>query len=368
MSYKISERAPSETELSPSLVRDPQSMPSSCWGRAVSHLTAEKASLALCALGGGVFSLTVESLQEGIEAIAVAVAGLAFICLTWTLVFAARGDYSAAGKRLALATVLGACAYGIEKMSHTGPYKLVEQRDCGKGVSISRAVLRKLENLPPDFGFHGDAEVHDSSIQWMSKSFQTWVFTLPDVLPDLVLKTGVNGTRTCSQISLGARVVSDHHLNALYVPPATQLKFVEKKSGREMSILVQEKLNFNFSTLFQKELYRKYSGQMDTQIIQTAKFIAKTGFSDVAWRNVPLAETSDPQLPLKVVLHDLDEMQGPSIGMIGNGSWRDGLLGCLFSEKDMDLALDEARKNGIGTFGGISAKEARLAAIQKEPV
>jgi hypothetical protein len=338
------------------------------WTHLSSQLTADTLaylSLTGCVFLGGILSATADNAQDRMEGIAVGVAALSYVFFMWGLACAAQGNYPKAAKRFIGAGALGVLSYGIVEVSRADTYQLVEEKPCGKGLTVPRAAIRKLQQAIPELDLHGHA--HHQDILWIS-SGNTKVFSLTEQFPDLVFKMGENSEMTCQHMSTGVDVIARRHLDLLYVPPATKLTFSWK--GRSMSLIVQQRHHANADPNVQENLYREYGGRMHAVIRQMVTFIEETGFSDVKPTNVLLRQTGSAAQPLQVILHDLDEMSSAARGIIGVESLnltplREGLIGCLFKEEDIDLMLSEARKNGLFLcpWDVHKAKERRLKRI-----
>ena len=134
-----------------------------------------------------------------------------------------------------------------------------------------------------------------------------------------------------------------NHLGLLIIP---QSKLVTV-SGK--TFIVEKFLDLNPIEWAQESLYITYANQMEEAIRQLSILIAKTGFSDVTWRNIPiLNEEPGYEGPRRIGLIDLEGLGSSLDGFIGffmNGSR--GLINCLASERLIDIVIEEARNHGV---------------------
>lgn len=213
----------------------------------------------------------------------------------------------------------------------------------------------------------------DPEITWHA-SGNNLVFSLTAV-PNLIFKMAppgrgvfrAGGVLSAEQISeqrfanmvKAQQVCLVHQLGLLVIPHA------KKFNVAGMTLIAEERLNINQNESAQEHLYQ-LSGLNETTK-QLATFIAKTGFSDVEWRNMPLIDTAPEfQGNRRVGLIDLEEMDGADTGIFGGG--RRGLIRCLHSEAQIDIALAEAERLGIVDrfIKPQEAKASRLKEIQND--
>ncbi|MGK5595668.1 MAG: hypothetical protein ACSNEK_09980 [Parachlamydiaceae bacterium] len=131
--------------------------------------------------------------------------------------------------------------------------------------------------------------------------------------------------------------------------------------GNEYAFIAEGSLDFDPNESAHEELYHKYSTELNETARQLAIFVAKTGFNDVTWRNIPIiTEATDFHGLRRIALIDVEHMKSSiegfigSTGFLGNGSR--GLIACV-SEEQMHIVIEEARKQGIA----ISEEQAREA-------
>lgn len=224
------------------------------------------------------------------------------------------------------------------------------QQKLEEGIDISQDTITKIQQLMPKILRRADNE----EITWLP-SGGNLVFRLTSI-PNLIFKMappnrGVLRTGGClfaHQISesrfanmvKAVEVCTANRLNLLVVPHA------KKFNVDGMVFIAEERVDINPNESAQEHLYQ-LSGLNDTAR-QLAIFIAKTGFSDVEWRNMPLIDTAPEfQGNRRVALVDLEEMDGAATGIFGGGLERRGLVGCLYSEAQIDIVLAEAQRQGI---------------------
>lgn len=155
------------------------------------------------------------------------------------------------------------------------------------------------------------------------------VFTLPGV-PGYIFKKQPNAEQRYKSMRAAEEVCLKYRLDLLKIPHA-------KRIGE---YIIEEKLELP-SARVEEEYFKKYASSINETIRQLALFICKTGFADVAWRNIPVLEKSTNSLDLrKIALIDLEDMD-PSdeykgIGIYGMPSEEGvsipkerGLIGCV---------------------------------------
>lgn len=133
------------------------------------------------------------------------------------------------------------------------------------------------------------------------------------------------------------------------------------------TLIVEETLDFDSNESAQKELYHKYSTALNETTHQLALFIAKTGYNDVAWRNIPiLNEAPEFRGDRRVGLIDLEHLYSINNGFTGGSNRSCGLIKCV-SAQQIDIVIDEARKQGVTVSQDFSvAKEERLQEIDSD--
>ena len=238
-----------------------------------------------------------------------------------------------------------------------------------EGMDISQTTIEKIQTLMPKIQGRQD----DAEITWHA-SGNNLVFSLTTV-PNLIFKMAppgrgvlrAGGVLSAAQISeerfanmvKAKEVCLAHQLNLLVVPHA------QKFNVAGMTLIAEESVDINQDESAQEHLYQ-LSGLNETAR-QLAAFIAKTGFSDVEWRNMPLVDTAPEfQGNRRVALIDLEEMDGANTGIFGGGFGRRGLVRCLASEEQIDVAITEARRHGVVSQDAVQIKARRMEEIQSD--
>lgn len=229
-------------------------------------------------------------------------------------------------------------------------YIIDVQAKVEEGINISEVTARKIQELMPKIRRREE----DGEIVWHS-SGNNLVFGLTSV-PNLVFKMarpgvgilGAGGYLSSEDITesrfanmvKAKEVCLVHQLGLLLIPHA------KKFTVDGMSLIAEECVDIHQNESAQEHFYQ-LSGLNETAR-QLATFIAKTGFSDVEWRNMPVVDTAPEfQGSRRIALIDLEEMDSASTGIFGGGFGRRGLVSCLHSEEQIDLVLAEARKLGV---------------------
>jgi hypothetical protein len=225
------------------------------------------------------------------------------------------------------------------------------RQEIERGVDIKEETIEKINTLFPKL----IAQQKDEGIQWHTKQ----VFSLVSD-PQHIFK--LDPTERRFQNMVEAKKISlAHDLNLLKIPSARELYI----QGR--ALIAEECLDIQQEASKQEELYAKLSGMEET-VRQLAIFIAKTGFSDVEWRNIPIVDDAPGFLgSRRVALIDLEEMGergSPNTGIFGKGQIRRGLIRCLSSEQQIDIALAEAYRFGITSLHANRIKAQRLEELE----
>jgi hypothetical protein len=201
--------------------------------------------------------------------------------------------------------------------------------------------------------FHGIANVANK------------VFSLKKV-PGLIFKTslannytGLTVRQEClkqvvenryREMERARTVCETNHLGLLMIPEACKFSLsIEREDCKyvkdEFTFIAERFIDIEHSDHNQERLYAKNKAKMNELIRQLTVFICKSGFSDVAWRNIPLSSTSLKSI-LKVVLIDLEEMRSAATGLFGakGAQRRPGLISCVTPEQ-AQIVLEEAKKH-----------------------
>ncbi len=245
--------------------------------------------------------------------------------------------------------VLPAIMMGIKfilRSTHSFHVMNVRQ-EIEQGIHIQDKTIQKINRLFSKL----IAQENDEEIQWCSRK----VFILkPD--PQLVFKFDPTGERFENMVE-AKKICLAQNLTLLKIPHATQVQV------QGIALIAEERLDIQQEESKQQELYAKLSGMEETAR-QLTTFIAKTGFSDVEWRNIPIVDDAQDFLgPRSVALIDLEEMGArgnPKTGIFGLARFRRGLIRCLSSEQQIDIALAEAYRFGITSPHANQIKAQRL--------
>ncbi|MFN4174094.1 MAG: DUF648 domain-containing protein [Parachlamydiaceae bacterium] len=244
-----------------------------------------------------------------------------------------------------------------------------------KGISIKPETIAKIQSLMPKIV----AKQDDQEIIWLSK-YNFLVFKLTED-PNVIFKIAPpwvspfkdgriidpkerTDTRFSNMVK-AKEVILANQLGQLIVPHAKKIEI--KASDKTYTLIAEECLDFDADVSTHITRYQTPSKALDETVRQLAVFIAKTGFNDVTWRNIPfLNEKPDAQGNRRVALIDLEDMDRDSVdkGFTGDVNESCGLIGCL-SKDQIDIAINEAKKQGIsGDFE--YAKGKRLKEIEYE--
>lgn len=205
-----------------------------------------------------------------------------------------------------------------------------------EGIDIPQETIEKIQALMPKIqGRQDDAEI----VRYTSRNL---VFSLRSV-PNLIFKAVGDADGRFENMVKAQEVCLAHQLGLLIVPHAKKFNV----GGR--TFIAEQCFDIQQHESAQERLYAELPGLNETTR-QLATFIAKTGFSDVEWRNMPIVDdTQEFQGSRRVTLVDLEEMGDPETGIFGGGLGRRGLIRCLSSEEQIDIALAEARRCGIAS-------------------
>ncbi|MBM3202088.1 MAG: hypothetical protein FJZ56_06750 [Chlamydiae bacterium] len=205
-----------------------------------------------------------------------------------------------------------------------------------EGIDISQEITQKIQQLMPKI-LNRQNQDDPEIIRYTSSNL---VFSLTSV-PDLIFKSTNDIDRRFEKMVKAQEVCLAHQLGLLVIPHAKKFNV----GGR--SFIAEQRFNIQRHESAQEQLHTELSGLNET-IRQLAIFIAKTGFSDVEWRNIPIIDDEPSfQGSRRIALIDLEEMTSPVTGIFGEGSLRRGLIRCLSSEEQIDIALTEASRHGI---------------------
>ncbi len=251
---------------------------------------------------------------------------------------------------------------------------LIDARaELGGNLDVGDSIKAKVQQLMPVI----EKEEDHPQIQWLSKK-HTRVFRLVgEGDPQFVFKV-----HTVQQVSMttvdgrnmdGAQQVANrfenmiqakpvclaHQLDLIKIPHAKMFT-VEASNGKVLPVIVEQSLPVRATESAQEEIYRDRAQGLSRAVLQLTTFIAKTGFNDVTWRNIPVPDDVVPlSRDLPIALIDFDHMESAKEGILGSGNGSCGLVRCLFLEEQIDAVLAEARRQGIITLEEAQATKAR---------
>ncbi len=256
----------------------------------------------------------------------------------------------------------------ILRSTHT--FRLIDpKKKLEKGININEDTIAKLQGLMSEIQLRKD---HDE-ITWLARG-NNLVFKLVDS-PNLVFKMApayLSVARAGKLLDSKARsderfsnmikaktVCLAHQLGQLVIPHS---KIIEID---RYTLIAEEALDLTAEESTQEMLYHEYSADLNEAVRQLAIFVAKTGFNDVSWRNIPvLNEAREFQGPRKVALIDIENMGSIITGFTGddsNGSR--GLIRCV-SKAQIDMVIAEAKRQGVSAKNFRNAKESRLQELE----
>jgi hypothetical protein len=245
-------------------------------------------------------------------------------------------------------------------------FKIIDPKQkLEKGMDISASTAAKIQKLIPKIILGQD----DEAIEWLAKG-NNFVFKLKES-PNIVYKMVPDGTMRMSEkgwmdseaiieerfanMVKAKRVCLVHDLSLLIIPHAKKIDV--EASGSRYTLIAEEALDFEPNESSQEKLYHRYSTELNETAHQLAVFIAKTGFNDVTWRNIPiLKEREGFQGSRRVALIDLEHMSSCVNGFLGDCNGSRGLIHCV-SEAQIDIVIATATQQGVA----ISAQQAEQA-------
>lgn len=257
-------------------------------------------------------------------------------------------------------------AKAILRSQHS--FKVIDPKQkLEEGMSISEATAAKIQELIPKI----IKREKDENIEWQVSG--NLVFRLKGT-PNIVFKMGRPGVSVArGGKSLDSKAIIDERfanmvkakgvclakdLGLLRIPHAR--KFEVNVGGVAYTLIAEEYLDVNPHESAQEELYRKVSTDLNETALQLAIFVAKTGFNDVIWRNIPIMnEAAGFHGPRRVALIDLEHMESAKNGFLGDYNGSRGLIRCV-SEEQIDTVIAEAKRQGIEI-----PKEAKIRRLQE---
>lgn len=283
------------------------------------------------------------------------------------------------GKVLSYFTIVTPLLMLIAKavLRSTHSFKLIDPKQkLEKGMNVSDETVAKIQGLMPKIL----REQEDDKLEWLSNG-NNLVFKLAQH-PQLVFKIPrPNYVRGKGKLPICASNCTDvrfenmvkakeicvaNELGLLIIPHAKKLTV--NADGNDYAFIVEESLDLNPNESAHKEFYHKYSTELNETARQLAIFVAKTGFNDVTWRNIPiLNEAQEFQGSRRVALIDLEHMNSTVKGFLGDDNGSCGLIGCV-SEAQIDSVIAEARKQGVAITDekALNAKTRRLQELESD--
>ena len=224
-----------------------------------------------------------------------------------------------------------------------------------QGINISNSTIQKIQKVIK----HIEKGKEDNSIEWLS-NYNNYVFKLKDQ-PNLVFKLTKQNSKEAAEkrfanMIKAKEVCLAYQLGLMVIPHAKKIEVGNS------ALIVEEALNFNPDASAQEENYQKYSKDLNETARQLAIFIAKTGFNDVTWRNIPLIEEEGRK---KVALIDIESMESAENGFIGDMNRSRGLIRCV-SRDQLDIVINEAKKANIDTQGFEKSINLRLQELETD--
>lgn len=232
-------------------------------------------------------------------------------------------------------------------------YAINLQEKLEENIEISEETTQKIN------GFWSKIMSQQEDPEITFYPSQNKVFSLQSV-PNVIFKKSLDINGRFENMMKAKAVCLAHNLDLLVIPHAKAL-YLE----RGITLIAEERLNVQQSQSIQERLYEQLPG-LDETAKQLATFIAQTGFSDVEWRNMPILDDAlDFEGPRRIALVDLEHMESAEMGIFGcNVFRRRGLIRCLSSEKQMDIALAEAYRYGITHGDAYQIKAKRIEELQ----
>ncbi len=226
-------------------------------------------------------------------------------------------------------------AKGLLRSRHDFKVVNIEQK-LGKNLTLPEDLKTKLRSLTNKIFDQGYPRNDDEELKWLGLG-NTLIFQLKEY-PELVFKTSRFNCKYIAKLQLlnmikAKKVSLINKLNLLVIPKAKLLTL--NADERTFTFLVEERPQFNSDASIQEELYHLHARELTSAVKQLALFIAKTGFNDAIFRNIPIIE-DDLKKPKRIALIDLEHMSGAIDGMVGPK----GFIRCL-EQPLIQIALTE---------------------------
>lgn len=293
--------------------------------------TIKQLALFICKTGRSPFGLFSDGLSQ-IPVLKDNVIGLPWVCKE-NVALALFGSKERTGlvdvvdQRFHASIVEVAKAHQID----TGPFEEAQRsrKELEAGIAISEKEISEIQPIIAEI-LKGKTP---AGVTRYTCNQTNHVFSLKKY-PGLIFKMGNTKARYKKMIE-AQTVIRTESLGLLKLPHAKLI----------YGIIAEEKFNFNPRTSAQEELFEEGGAALDKTIEQLARFICKTGFSDVEWRNIPIVDKN------KIALIDVEEMSDAATGLFGgyvNCGSRTGLVR-LVNEAQGKIVLDVAQKFEINT-------------------
>lgn len=191
-----------------------------------------------------------------------------------------------------------------------------------KGIDINQSTVTKVQSCMEKILKREEG----NGVKLYTSQNNHRVFSLESV-PNLVFKMKASkNVKTVGQDdSMKARynmmidskrICRVHQLGLLVIPNAKL--FTVQYEGEDYEIIAEQKVDIDPYESQQQKHFEDHADSLNEAIRQLTVFIAKTGFSDVEWRNVPVINNSlDKSGNRKIALIDIEETKGAELGFLG---------------------------------------------------
>ncbi|MBS0647688.1 MAG: hypothetical protein JSS10_00515 [Verrucomicrobia bacterium] len=233
-------------------------------------------------------------------------------------------------------------------------------------------------NLPTTGSWGGDLKIsqeridkvkaalpfsHDNPEITRIKCQTLWVVYFPKITPDIVFMSASGGyeidghpcldndliDHIYSNMQKGVEICKTNQLSLLVIPPFKKLEI--EVDGKPYKLIAQRRVRYNPHE--QKRLYHRDSQEMVETMRQLATFIALSGAERLQWDNTPFLDDQSYPGYRQVALLSWKFMNNASEGIFGReGYLIPGLIGMVFSEKQLNTVVSEAKSRGIATPAG----------------
>ncbi len=223
------------------------------------------------------------------------------------------------------------------------------------GIDISQETLEEIRAVMPTIQAEG--RKGNPKIRWYID--ENKVFTLHSN-NELIFKMvpPEQSEQYFENIIKAHKVCLVYGLGLLTIPHAKQFDVDGITFIAEQQMPIRQSLNERGQAFRQLA-----ASNSDRTIRELAIFIAKTSWSNVDWGNMPILSSGSGN----IALISLKEMEDAKMGIFGRcDPFRRGLVNCLFSEQQIDIALEEARYHGVIGDARLAerVKAARMAELR----